>query len=396
MEDRLHVAHFLQDFSRQSETFVYDYLCEQEKRESLRVEVVTLNRINNDQRPFPNVTEVSRPGRWNPERLFHRVSGLMNGRPARTANWPQTRERMAEALGRIAPDVLHVHFGPAGVLAVPVARQLGIPLVVTFYGRDVSSLPKQEFWRTAYKKLWSRASAITVLSNEMKSSVEQLGCPPGKIEVVHLSRDLAEFPFRPPHRSVQTLLFVGRLVPKKGPTDAVRAVERASRQGADLALEMIGNGNLREQVEAYVATNNLSDCVTVHGRLPNEEVARRMRAADAFLLPSKTAPDGDREGTPTVLVEAQASGLPCVSTRHAGIPEMIPEENLEFLVEEGHVSALSEALSRLASLPPEELTGIARRGREKMERDFSLSREVGRLVDIYRATSATPFAEAEQ
>ncbi len=394
MRDRVHVAHFLQDFSRQSETFVYDYLCEQEKKEGLRVEVLTLNRINSDQRPFPNVTEVSRPGRWSAERLFWRAAGLVRGRPPRTANWPQTRERIARALDQAGPDVLHCHFGPAGVLAAPVAQQLDLPLVVTFYGRDVSSLPKKEFWRAAYEELWPRADAVTVLSNEMKASVEKLGCPPGKIEVVHLSRNLEEFPFHPPSQSVHTLLFVGRLVPKKGPLDAVRAVERASRQGVDLVLEMVGDGSLREDVEAYVRTNDLSDRVTIHGRLPNKEVARHMRAADAFLLPSKTAPDGDREGTPTVLVEAQASGLPCVSTRHAGIPEMIPEESHDFLVEEGDVLALSEALSRLADLSPDELSNIAHQGRQKMERDFSLSGEVGRLIDTYSAVSATMSAEA--
>lgn len=111
---------------------------------------------------------------------------------------------------------------------------------------------------------------------------------------------------------------------------------------------MYRGGPLRERVKQYVHENDLSNHVTVHGRLPNEEVSKYMQATDAFLLPSKTAPDGDREGTPTVLVEAQAVGLPCVTTRHAGIPEMIPEKNQNLVVPEGEVNALAGRLCWLA------------------------------------------------
>jgi glycosyltransferase involved in cell wall biosynthesis len=115
----------------------------------------------------------------------------------------------------------------------------------------------------------------------------------------------------------------------------------------------------------------------------NEKVVDYMRDADAFLLPSKTAPDGDREGTPTVLVEAQCIGLPCVSTRHAGIPEMIPESNHHLLSDEGDISGLSESLYYLSELDVEFLRKISRYGREMMEKSFNLVREVEDLVCVY-------------
>jgi glycosyltransferase involved in cell wall biosynthesis len=211
----------------------------------------------------------------------------------------------------------------------------------------------------------------------------KIGCPDEKLSVVHLSRDLEQFPFRQPSQPVQRLLFVGRLVPKKAPLDAIRAVEQANEQGADLNLDVVGDGPLGENARRYVEEHGLSDTVMLHGRLPNAEVAEYMRTADAFLLPSKTAPDGNQEGTPTVLVEAQAVGLPCVTTRHAGIPEMIPEANHDLLVPEGNVAALTDTLCRLSSSAVEKLQQVAKRGRWKVERDFNLSGEVKHLKEIY-------------
>jgi glycosyltransferase involved in cell wall biosynthesis len=108
-----------------------------------------------------------------------------------------------------------------------------------------------------------------------------------------------------------------------------------------------------------------------------------MEKADAFVLPSKTASTGDREGTPTVLVEAQASGLPCIATEHAGIPEMIPEANQDLLLPEGDPDALADRLRKLMALSVEELGKIAERGRGKVEADFCLSSEVEKLKNIY-------------
>jgi glycosyltransferase involved in cell wall biosynthesis len=270
----------------------------------------------------------------------------------------------------------------------PVASCLGVPLIVTFYGYDASILPQEKFWNTKYDKLWSQTDAVTVLSEEMKEAVEDLGCPSEKLNVVHLSRNLDDFPYEPPDRRVQTILFVGRLVEKKAPLDAIRAVELANSRGAEFTLEMAGDGYLREELETYVQENGLSEHITLLGEVPNSEVAHRMKEADAFMLPSKTAPSGDREGTPTVLVEAQASGLPCVSTRHAGIPEMMPKENHDLLAEEGDVEALADILQDLSSRPVDELVEVADRGRGKVEDEFALSQEVSNLRKLYSSVLA--------
>ncbi|MCS4101410.1 glycosyltransferase involved in cell wall biosynthesis [Salinibacter ruber] len=293
------------------------------------------------------------------------------------------REQFRSLIEDLSPDVIHAHFGPSGVLMGPVSQKKDVPLVVTFYGYDVSRLAQKAFWKERYNDLWEQADRVTVLSEKMKAEVERMGCPLSKVKIVHLSRDLDQFPFREPEGPVNNILFVGRLTPKKAPLDAVRAVQTANKKGADLTLEMVGDGPMYEEVETYVDEQNLVGDVKMHGRLSNADVAQRMQKADAFLLPSKTAPSGDREGTPTVLVEAQATGLPCVTTRHAGIPEMIPMENHDLLSPEGDIESLARCLGKLSSSSINEFVKKAEKGRKKMEKDFEVSKEANKIAKTY-------------
>lgn len=378
----MRILHFTESFSNLSETFIYDYIKELE-RQGVEGHVATFRRKNPEERPFPRVNVVDRPSRWHPRRLWHRALVPFGIGEARTSDWPQIRKRMERVVRCVNPNVIHAHFGPAGVLVAPLAKQLDVPLVVTFYGYDISSLVKESFWKASYDELWTQVSAVTVLSEEMKARAIDHGCPPGKLKVVHLSRDLENFQLELPDSLVKSLLFVGRLVPKKAPLDAIQALKQANERGAELTLDLLGEGPLRKEIEQYVKGHALSDSVKVHGRVSNDEVSSRMEAADAFILPSKTAPNGDREGTPTVLVEAQAIGLPCVSTRHAGIPEMIPDANQDLLVAEGNVEALASVLCMLAEKSLDDLKQRARRGRQKVERDFSLSSETEKIRNTY-------------
>ncbi|MCS4119434.1 glycosyltransferase [Salinibacter ruber] len=365
-----------------SQTFIYDYITELE-RQGGDNHVATFHRENEEARPFSKVKIVEEPGRWNPRRLWHRARAFVQGESAQHSHWLQSRERLEGIIQEVRPDVIHAHFGPEGVFAAPVARRLGIPLIVTFYGYDVSSLPHDEFWRAKYDDLWEQVSGVTVLSEEMKTAVEELGSPASKTRVVHLSRDLDDFRYSPPGQEIETVVFVGRLVPKKAPIDAIRALSLANERGADLSLDMVGDGGLETEVEEYVHQNDLSGCITLHGRVASDEVGNIMQEADAFLLPSKTAPNGDREGTPTVLIEAQASGLPCVSTRHSGIPEMIPPTNRDLLSAEGDLEGLAESLTQLASMTREEVEARAESSRRWVKEEFNLRREAEKLREVY-------------
>lgn len=381
----MRVLHFRHTFSRVSETFIYAYITELE-RQGVENYVLTRNRTNEDQRPFSKVRVINKD-RWHPRRLWYRLRLLGSENAPYRSRRMLVEKRIRDSIQEVDPDIIHAHFGPEATRMAPYARQFGIPLIATFYGYDVSRLPEEDDWREKYEELWPQVKAVTVLSEEMKQAVRDLGCPSHKMNIVHLSRDLANFSYEPPTRPIQTMLFVGRLVEKKAPLDAIRAIEVANRRGAGLTLEMAGGGELREDLETYTTEHGLSEQVTFLGEVPNKEIVRRMRAADAFILPSKTAPSGNREGTPTVLVEAQASGLPCVSTRHAGIPEMIPEENHDLLAEEGDVEALADIVKDLSSQTVDNLVDLAERGRRKVEDEFDLSQEARKLRMLYSENS---------
>jgi len=344
--------------------------------------VVAGKRLNAEKRPYERVQVVPWPSVWNPLRVFYRSLEMVGaGRGGRgwRALWPNLEEEVS----RISPDVLHAHFGRSGVKAVPVANRLGLPLVVTFYGYDISQLPRERSWREAYEGIWETAAAIVVLSKEMKQRAMNLGAPPENIHVVHLARDLNSFSYQPPDPPLSEIVTVGRLTEKKGHYDAIEVVGRVVERGKKLRLRIVGDGPLREELKRYIRKKNLGAFVELMGPRPNAEVANILKESDFFLLCSKTSPDGDREGTPTVLIEAQAIGLPCVSTTHAGIPEMIPEDNHQFLAEEGDVGGIESCLRRLLGCSQEGLRQITKKGRGKIEKDFQLSREVQRLRKIY-------------
>lgn len=376
------VAHLCKAFSKRSETFIYDYVTELE-RQGVDNHVVANRRVNPDERPFEDVTVVPWPALWDPRRVGYRLLEVLGLGGKLESSWRELWPGGQEAIERIAPDVLHAHFGRPGVKAVPIAEQLNLPLVVTFYGYDISKLPRERRWRKAYESIWRAAQAVVVLSEDMKEEAVRLGALPDAVQVVHLARDLDDFPYRPPSGPVSELISVGRLTGKKGHFDAIRAVQKRIEAGDDLQLHIVGDGPQRDDLEQYIRAHDLQSSVELLGSIPNAEVARRLQNADAFLLCSKTAASGDREGTPTVLIEAQAVGLPCVSTTHAGIPEMIPEANHSFLAPEGEVDAIAERLRRLRACSDKELRRASEAGREMIETSFSLSSEAGALREIY-------------
>jgi glycosyltransferase involved in cell wall biosynthesis len=264
-----------------------------------------------------------------------------------------------------------------------------VPLVATFYGYDISRLAREAEWQRRYRAVWPGVSAVTVLSNDMRMRVMQLGCPSSLINVVHLSRELEVLPYRRPTRQVARFISVGRLVEKKGHLDAVDALGRAIGRGIDATLDIVGTGPLRPAIEQRIRDLQLEARIRLHGAMANSEVLQLMSEADALLVCSKTAADGDQEGTPTVIVEAQALGLPCIATAHAGIPEMLPEMHHRFLAPEGDVAALEDRIVSLCACSVEEVERIAVAGREMVEREFNLTTECSRLIEIYRTSSST-------
>jgi colanic acid/amylovoran biosynthesis glycosyltransferase len=280
-------------------------------------------------------------------------------------------------------DVYHVHFGPTANSFLPLAASESNPFIASFYGFDTSKALREDPGR--YNKLFDQADAITVLSEDMRSTVVDAGCPEAKTHIQPLSVDTELFPYyertldnRPIH-----LLTVARFVEKKGLVYAIEAVSTLADE-YDVQYTIIGDGDRRDLIEAKIAEHNLEDTVELLGWQPQSVVADEMADAHLFMLPSVTAESGDKEGTPTVLLEAQSMGLPVVSTYHAGIPEIVEDGETGILVPERNSEALADALETLLA-EPDRWSEMGRRGREHIEQNHAIEAVTDDLLELYRS-----------
>lgn len=281
-------------------------------------------------------------------------------------------------------DIYHAHFGTVGNSFLGVAKSFDKPYVVSFYGRDASELLRKN--PTRYNSLFKRVDAVTVLSNDMKSSLVDAGCPMSKIFIQPLCIDINQFSYV--ERSLADeepiqLLSVARLVEKKGIEYAIRAVAKLV-EAYNVTYRIAGDGERREYLESIVNELGVSDSVHFLGWQSQSEVAELMQNSHIFILPSVTAKNGDKEGTPTVLLEAQSRGLPVVSTYHAGIPEIVEDGVSGILVSERNSDALYGALKCLASNPGR-WAAMGRAGRENVSQTHSIEAASDRLVNLYNS-----------
>lgn len=285
-------------------------------------------------------------------------------------------------------DVLHAHFGPSARRFVFARGQADAPLVVTFHGYDFSAEPCAR-GRAMYETLFATADLVTFNCEHARLALDTLGCPAHKLVRLRMPVVVDEFAFRARrlrHREVVRILTVGRLVEKKGHVDALRAIAEAARV-VPLRYDVVGGGPLAERLAALVRELRLERVVRLHGARDSTHVRRLLDGAHLFLLASAEAADGDSEGTPVALLEAQACGLPVVSTLHAGIPEVVVDGCSGLLVPEHDPRALADALLRLmrdnASWP-----ALGARGRAHVEQRFDVVPCTRTLLGVYaRAAS---------
>lgn len=275
-------------------------------------------------------------------------------------------------------DVVHAHFGLTGKIWNFTKKNKVDKYVVSFYGHDVSRAVKEN--PDIYDEMFNYTDNLTVLSEDMRQKLKDIGAPKEKIEKIPLSVDTEKFQPKQTQNEIPKILTVARFTEKKGLKYAVEALSQIEQ---DFEYHLVGDGNLREEIEKQVQEEGLDDQVVFHGWMANEEVKEKMQKSDIFLLPSITALDGDEEGTPTVLLEAQATGLPVVSTYHAGIPEIVKHGETGLLSEEKNLQKLGKNLKELLNSPQKrEEFGV--NGRKSIIQNYSMVAVTRRLEDLYR------------
>jgi glycosyltransferase involved in cell wall biosynthesis len=397
----LRVAFVLKGYPRLSETFIAQEIAALEKR-GLEILIVSLRRptdgalhaVHREIRakilylPEYLLLEPLRVLRalLHPGKLFFKTLKLWLQDLARDPT-PNRIRRFGQALVLAAEaprDItwLHAHFlhTPASVTRY-AATLLGLPWSGSAHAKDVWTIPDWE------KREKLAACEWLVTCTEANRTHLASLAPPGKVELVYHGVDLHRFPPSSPKvpGSAITILSVCRLVEKKGVDVLLDALARLPGR-LDWRFVHVGGGPLAERMKRRAKALGIADRVAWRGPLTQEQVLQEYRAADIFALASRVARDGDRDGLPNVLAEAQSQGLPCIATRVSAIPELLRDGVSAHLVEEGDVAAFAAALEALIAQPAHRRAlGVA--GQARVLAEFGLDENLDRLALKFGLTS---------
>lgn len=275
---------------------------------------------------------------------------LTRGQSATAHFWQKLYRRVGVAprfhrqAAAVRASLLHAHFASGGRSALPLARSLRIPLIVTLHGSDVTT--RIDF-RERYQELWNHASTFICVSHFIRQKAIEAGFPEQKLRVhyIGIDREMFQPCLQTDRRDV--VLFVGRLVEKKGCGFLLQAMAKVQAQYPGVQTVVIGDGPLRSSLEQLAKTLGVS-CQFL-GAQPASAVRQSLSSARVFCAPSVTAQNGDSEGLGMVFAEAQAMGTPVVSFRHGGIPEVVLDGQTGLLAPEGDADTLSIHLLRMLS-----------------------------------------------
>ncbi|GAA0799003.1 glycosyltransferase [Spirilliplanes yamanashiensis] len=306
----------------------------------------------------------------------------------RRAGWLWLRltgrsRRLRAALAAQRPAVVHAHFGGDAWLVSGEAARLGVPLVVTLHGLDVTAQAAAPGWRGRrhrrhLRAVFRRAAAVLAVSEPIRGRAVALGADPARVRVHHTGVPLPPAP--EPVAPAWDVAFVGRFVAKKGVADLIEAL--GTLPGVRAVL--IGDGPLLAAARERAAALGVD--ATFTGALDPAGVRRHVAAARVLAAPSRTAPDGDTEGLPTTILEAAALGVPAVTTVHSGIPEAVVDGETGLLSAEGDHAALAVHIGKL--LADDALRArLGRQARRHAEAHFDLARQSRALEALYEAVS---------
>jgi len=276
-------------------------------------------------------------------------------------------------------DAVLAEFGPTGVAVMEACNEAQVPLIAHFHGNDAYAYPTLE--RTAYQALFGQAVSIVAVSREMVERLRGLGAPDEKLYYNPCGVDTTLFQGGDPALAPPVFLTVGRLVSKKGLDLTLRAFSETAKSIPDARLVVIGNGTQWEACKQLAVKLNIADKVDFQGVKSHTEVAAVMKRVRAFVQHSRRTSSGQSEGTPMTILEAGASGIPVVATRHAGIPDAVIDGETGLLVEEGDVAAMAGHLTRLAS-DPNLAARLGAAARHRIRREFSLEKRINSLWQI--------------
>jgi len=295
-------------------------------------------------------------------------------------------KELAEIIKKNNVKLIHVKFGTSALQYLELKKLTGVPLVVSFHGYDASGVLNNPVVLKKYKnKLFRKADHIIAVSQKLKNNLVKTGCPESKITVLWSGIDLEKFYYKP--RKINRnepvkILSIARLTSGKGLTYLIKAFAKVVKVRPNTELLIIGEGTLKSKLNKQISDLNLKHKIKIKDFVPHYKVPEIMHRHHIFCLPSVKKSDGTEEGTPNVLKEAQATGMPVVATYHSGIPHIITDGKNGFLVKEKNVKQLADRLIYLID-HPEIWPDMGQYGRTHMEKNFDKFKQAKKLEKIY-------------
>jgi glycosyltransferase involved in cell wall biosynthesis len=399
----LRVAFVLKGYPRLSEAFIAQEIAALERR-GLDILIVSLRRPTDD-RVHPVHREIRAAIHYLPEYLWraplrvlrawlavHKLDGYRKAkaiwlRDLRRDPTPNRIRRFGQALvlaAELPADItrLHAHFlhTPASV-ARYCAVLRSLPWSGSAHAKDIWTTPEWEKREKLADCEW-----LVTCTRANRDHLAALA-PAGRVELVYHGVDLARFA---PHRVVRgasdgsdprhpvVVLSVARLVEKKGTDVLLDALARLPA-GLHWRLVHAGGGPLKREMQKRARALGIAEHITWRGALAQDELVLEYRKADLFALACRIARDGDRDGLPNVLAEAQSQGLACVATRVSAIPELIRDESTGVLVNQADTVAFAAALEALIR-DPARRRALGDAGQARLRAEFALEANLERLA----------------
>ncbi|MHB8163122.1 MAG: glycosyltransferase family 4 protein [Methanoregula sp.] len=293
-------------------------------------------------------------------------------------------------LKKLQIDIIHSHFAPVGYYYHNIARGLGAYHVISFYGFDYEKLPYQHpEWNERYQELFTQADLFICEGLHGASILKEKGCPENKICIIPLGVEIEKIPFfsRSKKKDHLNLLQISSLVPKKGHIDTIEAFNIAQKDCNNITLTIVGSdyGNIKKGLEDKIEEFQIGDKVSFFESINFDKLYPFMHDYHVFIHPSCYASDRDCEGgAPVVILDAQATGMPVISTFHCDISSEVINRETGILTEEHNIPGLVDAIKLFYHMDNEEYLSFSQNARQHIKNNYDVKMNAKKLELIYQ------------
>jgi colanic acid/amylovoran biosynthesis glycosyltransferase len=283
----------------------------------------------------------------------------------------------------VSNNITHVlaEYGITTHFLSEACKRANVQLIGHFHGFDAYEYKTIDAYKSRYKRMSEITKRIVVVSEDMKQQALLWGIEEDKIVNNPYGVELNKFKACKPHENESIIISVGRFTGKKAPDLVIKAFHLVLKKHPKAKLQMVGNGELFEEAKLLIKELGLESQITLHGVKSPDEISELLSRAKIFVQHSLRPPNGDSEGTPNTVLEASATGLPIVSTQHAGIKEAVVHGVTGFLVPERDIEGMAEYICTLLDdVAMQERFGMA--ARQHMEKNYNLDKRIAALRNI--------------